>query len=84
MILKTLGKLIMLFFAMMGIIFACGLAILILALIVRFKVVFALAFLIVGVGYFMTWVSGIEIKTNPRFKYVGVEDDEQLTEKKEG
>ena len=87
MILKTLGKLLLVFFSMIGILAAAAIFVLILALIVRFKLLLAIAVVFIGLGYCATWVSGVQVKTNPRFRYVtetGEYEDEEEQRKKEG
>jgi ABC-type nickel/cobalt efflux system permease component RcnA len=84
MILKTLGKLLLVFFSMIGILAAAAIFVLILALIVRFKLLLAIAVVFVGLGYCITWTSGVQVKTNPRFRYVDGNSDVDSDERRSG
>lgn len=77
MILKTLGKLLMIWLALMGLLAMAAIAVVILAMIVKFRLVFAIALVFIGMGYLATWASGIQITTRPRFAYVEDADQEQ-------
>ena len=82
MILKTLGKLLLVFFSMIGILAAAAIFVLILALIVRFKLLLAIAVVFVGLGYCITWASGVQVKTNPRFRYIDGNSDVDSDERR--
>lgn len=70
MILKTLGKLFLIWLTMMGVLAMAAIAVVILALIVKFRLVFAIALVFIGIGYFVTWASGIQVTTKPKFAHV--------------
>lgn len=84
MILKTLGKLLLVFFSMIGLLAAAAIFVLILALIVRFKLLLAIAVVFIGLGYCATWASGVQVKTNPRFRYATAAGDYDEDEEKKG
>lgn len=91
---KTLGKLLMIFFSMLAMLVLAALGVVMLALIVRFKLVFA----IFAVFLFFVWLAadktGVEINTDigvkkGRYRYVTADGqvmyfDEEDLEKEEG
>ncbi|MBK8103472.1 MAG: hypothetical protein IPK30_09385 [Cellvibrionales bacterium] len=87
MIFKTLGKILMVWFAMMSLLVIAALCIVMLVLIVRFKAVFCMALLFIALVCFFIQKTQIKIITKtPRYRkiitstgeevYVRMEDDD--------
>ena len=72
MVLKTLGKLLGIFLVMLGMLATAAVAVFILTLMIRFRVLLVVAAVFIGIGYFITWASGIEIRIDPKYRRVGV------------
>jgi hypothetical protein len=73
MVLKTLGKLLGIFLVMLGMLATAAVAVFILALMIRFRVLLVVAAVFIGIGYFITWASGIEIRIDPKYRRVGAD-----------
>lgn len=73
MIMKTVGKLIALWLAMMGILAMSALAVLVFVAIIRYWVVFLIALVFLCLFYALIWFLGIDVSTEPRY---GLDDRE--------
>lgn len=69
-ILKTLGKLCAIWLAMIGMLVMAALVVVGIAMIIRFRMVFAVALVFLGLAYLFTRESGVEVTMKPRLRRV--------------
>lgn len=67
-ILKTLGKLFAIWLAMIGMLVMATLVVVGIAVIIRFRVVFAIALVFLGLAYLFTRETGVEVTIKPRLR----------------
>jgi hypothetical protein len=86
-VLKVLGKLFSIWLCFIGILAVAVLVVVAIAMIIRFRLLFAVALVFFGLAYLFTKTAGIEVKTKtPRYRkiitstgekvYVRMEDDD--------
>ena len=78
LIFKTLAKLMGIWLALMGMLAVAFLCILILALIIRFKVLFAVAVLFIGLAYLFVREAGIEVTAKPKYVRMKTVDGDEV------
>jgi len=85
LIFKTLAKLMGIWLALMGVLAVAFLCVLILALIIRFKVLFAVAVLFIGLAYLFVQETGVEVTAKPKYvRMKTVEGEEVLVRVQNG
>lgn len=75
-ILKTLGKLMGIWLAMMGLLAIAVLVVVGIAMIIRFRVVFAVVLVFMGLVYLFTRETGVEVTMKPRLRRMVTDTDE--------